>query len=288
MHRVKEISTILKCLQWTKNFLLFVPAFFAAVDWTPELVYHLFLAFFAFSCVASSVYVLNDWQDRFYDLRHPQKKHKLGDNSISTSYVMGLSALLLIFGLSCGFYLSNRVGVYLVLYWVLNLCYTFYLKRIPLFDLLPLILGYQLRLLIGGEIANGPPSLWLIAIIVALSLVLILQKRQYEVLVYLDQDIVLRPTIFYYSKLPLSLIIKVLYFFIALLYLSYCIFIIVGVDQKWPIIITVPLVFYCLFQFWKLSKNTLFKDALILYFTNWIFMLSTFIWLLIFYIALYQ
>lgn len=287
VQRIKQIAAILKCLQWTKNSLLFIPAFFAAVDWTPTLIFQLSLAFIAFSCVASAVYVVNDWKDYFYDLQHPNKQNKPNHISIALNKVILLSVSLLLIGFGLSFYLGTKVLIYTLIYWLINLAYTFFLKKIPLLDLLPLILGYQLRLLIGGEIANGPPSVWLISIILVISLVLLVQKRQFEVLFYLESEIILRPTIPFYVRLPLAQIIKVLYSLIALLYLSYCLFILQQDNQKWIILLTVPLVFACLYYFWKLSKVYLFKDALQLYFTNWLMMLSTFVWLLIFYIALY-
>ena len=60
---LRQFVRLIRMEHWVKNLFLFIPAFFAArlSEWS--LLQHAAGGFFAFSLVASSVYVLNDLFD---------------------------------------------------------------------------------------------------------------------------------------------------------------------------------------------------------------------------------
>ena len=62
----------IRTYQWIKNILVFIPLI-AARTFDPNLIFESVLAFFAFSCVASSVYIFNDLLDLDADRNHPRK-----------------------------------------------------------------------------------------------------------------------------------------------------------------------------------------------------------------------
>jgi 4-hydroxybenzoate polyprenyltransferase len=75
---------LLRPKDWAKNLFLFIPLFFAGeiTDWTK--ISAVFLGFLAFCCVASSIYIINDYKDIEDDRKHPVKcKRPLASGAVS-------------------------------------------------------------------------------------------------------------------------------------------------------------------------------------------------------------
>ena len=58
---------------WAKNTLLFLPLVLAH-DFSPAGIFRAGIAFLAFCCCASAIYLVNDLRDIDADRRHPQKR----------------------------------------------------------------------------------------------------------------------------------------------------------------------------------------------------------------------
>ena len=63
IYKIKNILRLLRVQQYIKNLLIFVPLFFAGQITDLELLLNVSIAFVAFSISASSIYILNDFQD---------------------------------------------------------------------------------------------------------------------------------------------------------------------------------------------------------------------------------
>lgn len=168
--------------QWVKNILVFLP-FILAHEWSSadkwiSAVY----AFFSFSLVASSVYVLNDIWDREADRHHPRKRHRpIASGALGLSAAWILVPVLLCAGLTLGWGLvSLEFAGVLVLYWVTTTGYTFYLKRKVLLDVLILAGLYTLRLYGGAVATDVIVSEWLMGFSLFFFLSLALIKRYTE------------------------------------------------------------------------------------------------------------
>lgn len=70
---IKSIIHVIRVRQWIKNLFLFIPSFFAGHLFKTEELFLVGIGAVAFSLVASGVYVLNDYRDRFVDRLHPTK-----------------------------------------------------------------------------------------------------------------------------------------------------------------------------------------------------------------------
>ncbi|MCC7299623.1 MAG: hypothetical protein IT583_00915, partial [Verrucomicrobia bacterium] len=66
----------LRVHQWVKNILVFLPMLLAHELTTPALYVKAVLAFFAFSFLASAIYVVNDLMDLHADQHHPRKQRR--------------------------------------------------------------------------------------------------------------------------------------------------------------------------------------------------------------------
>ena len=185
----KDLIKLARPYQYTKNLFVFLPAFFAFELSESDVLFNGTLAFIAFSLVASSVYILNDWVDKDDDRRHPEKKNR----PIASGRVSGVAAFifftaLVIPGAIIGYSVSLNVFLLLVVYFSLNLAYSLKLKHVPLLDITVIAAGFVLRLFVGSNATSVELSHWIIVITFLLALFLALAKRRDDVLIYLETN----------------------------------------------------------------------------------------------------
>ncbi len=164
--------------QWAKNLLVFLPLFLAQQFTDTVALVDTLIAFFAFSLVASGVYIVNDLVDIESDRQHPTKK----DRPFASGAASPLAGVLLAvacFGLGTVGALLVNVPFLLALlgYLVVTMAYSFLLKRRAIIDILTLGLLYTSRLFAGALAANVELSFWLLAFATFIFLSLALVKR---------------------------------------------------------------------------------------------------------------
>src|SRR5688572_16016833 len=120
---------------WAENGFLLVPVFFSAKLFDIVKMQHLVAGFFAFSFVASSIYILNDYRDMEEDRKHPVKSRRpLASGKVKPIIALVIAATLLI----TGFFLawvadkSLRFNAILSFYLILNVGYSLGLKNISI------------------------------------------------------------------------------------------------------------------------------------------------------------
>jgi 4-hydroxybenzoate polyprenyltransferase len=167
--------------QWVKNALVFLPALLAHHITNPAVLLPAVLAFLAFGCLASSVYVTNDLFDLAADRQHPRKRRRpfaAGVLSVRAGIYASLALLL------CALLLTALVGwnfgLVLAGYYLLTWAYSLRLKRIALLDVMTLAGLYTLRIIAGSAATHIEPSFWLLAFSVFLFLSLGFVKRYAE------------------------------------------------------------------------------------------------------------
>lgn len=207
--------------QWSKNFLIMVPAFFAGINFT-TIWENSLISFFGFSLICSGIYILNDFKDKDSDIYHPRKKGR--------SEKFATFSIKKVFLFSCSFFLIGLILLSIVQFNILNLGiiyllnglgYNYFFKRYAFLDIAVLIIGYIIRLLIGAYIANVPISLWLFGMIISLTSIFILMKRWSDVIVFNETGIVLRNTVLIYKKWNIYLMIKLILVGTFVFYCSY-------------------------------------------------------------------
>ena len=171
----------LRLHQWLKNLLVFVPLAMAHRFFEMDLLGRTFLAFLAFGLCASSVYLVNDLLDLQSDRHHPRKRQRpFATGELSFFWGLGLAPFLLCLSLLVSLLLPLSFLGTLAIYYVLNLSYSFYLKRIVLFDVIVLAGLYTLRVMAGSAAISVWPSSWLLAFSTFIFLSLALAKRYAE------------------------------------------------------------------------------------------------------------
>ena len=165
--------------QWSKNLLIFLP--YLAAHGSGSLISAV-VAFFAFSLMASSVYVLNDLIDLSSDRSHPRKRKRpfaSGAVPLSQGVVLGGTCLLASVLLSLVFLPPLFMAV-LFGYFVATLAYSLALKRRLMIDIVTLAGLYTLRIIAGGVASGVILSPWMLAFSMFLFLSLAAVKRQAE------------------------------------------------------------------------------------------------------------
>ena len=177
IHPLNSVIRAIRIHQWAKNVLIFVPLLLAH-DLRFHTVRNAVVAFFCFSIVASATYIVNDLLDIEADRRHPRKRHRpLASGDLSAIAGLGIVVLFLSLALVGARLLPPMFLSWLLVYLACTLAYSFYLKRIPLVDVLVLSGLYTVRLLVGGAATDTLISQWLAGFSVFLFFSLALVKR---------------------------------------------------------------------------------------------------------------
>jgi len=190
INKIKLITREIRVYQWLKNILIFFPLLMAHKVTDIQSFVNVIFAFFAFSLIASSVYVLNDLLDLESDRHHPRKKNRpFASGSLRLEWGFFMSPLLLAGGILLSIYLLPiDFFYYLLIYFILTTSYSFYLKKQPIFDVIILACLYTLRLVAGASAVQVQASPWLLGFSIFLFLSLAFIKRYQELLVMREQN----------------------------------------------------------------------------------------------------
>ena len=150
--------------------------------------------------------------------------------------LLAILAIIVISGsilMNTGIYSS----IILIVYLILNMLYSKFLKNIPIIDVICLVTGFVLRVVYGASIIDVEVSNWLYLTIISFSFYLALGKRRNELQAGTDTRVVLK----YYNK---DFLDKNMYMFLTLMIVFYSMWCvdasnIVKFDNK--LIFTVPI-----------------------------------------------
>jgi 4-hydroxybenzoate polyprenyltransferase len=183
------LPTLLRTLrpaQWLKNGIVPAAFFFAWRDpgqnvegWLP--VAQVALAVFCFCCVSSAVYQLNDLRDIEADRAHPVKRLRpLAAGALTVRAAVALAAALLLLAAAAALLLPPQFAWVAGAYVLMQVLYTFALKRVAYLDVFVIALGFVLRAVAGAAAVTVRISPWLLLCTFLLALFLALCKRRHE------------------------------------------------------------------------------------------------------------
>lgn len=233
--------------QWLKNFFIFLPLVFGQRLLDLPLFLKTLYVFFAFSLVASSMYLINDILDIKQDRLHPEKRNRpiaSGKIGILSSIILAL--ILIIIGLTWSFILNKNCGFIFIVYIALNYLYMKLLKNAVIIDVFCIGAFFYLRILIGGTISGVELSNWIIMCTVLLALFLAFNKRRYD----LEVSSKHRPVFSKYNQYFIDRMISVISSCVVMVYALYV------MDPKTVerfktnhLIYTIPFVLYGLLRY---------------------------------------
>ncbi len=181
------IIRLLRVKHYIKNTLVFVPLAFTGDPFNPQKMIVCALGMAAFCLLASTIYIINDIKDARIDALHPVKKMRpvacgaISHNEASCyaiTCLLGASLILIYIGIH--FCIPMTSYVYVVLYFLFSVLYSFGLKNIPILDIVILMSGFLFRIMFGADIAGTYVSSWLYLTVIAGSFYFGLGKRRGE------------------------------------------------------------------------------------------------------------
>lgn len=179
---LRAIAQTMRPKHWAKNVFLFVALVFDRKLTNSEAIIDTFAGVILFSLIASLVYIINDITDIEADRQHPTKKNRpiaAGRLPIRVAWIVAAVIVLFVFPLS--YLLSPEFTIVALVYLVLNLAYSKWIKHIVLLDIIVLASFYVLRVAAGValiEVARFSP--WLYVFTTFLALLIGTGKRRAE------------------------------------------------------------------------------------------------------------
>jgi len=219
-----ELFKLMRPHQYLKNLFIFLPLFFALKVTDVSLLSKVFIAFIAFSLTASAIYILNDYLDIEEDKLHPTKKNRpLASGTITKSQAIFAMIILLGIGFILMMTLSWKAVMIQIIYILLNLAYSTYLKHIAIIDVVIIAIGFVLRVFIGTAVTLLDTSMWIIVMTFLLALFLALAKRRDDVILFNNTGKKMRKVIDGYNIQFVDMAMTLMAGVVIVSYLMYCV-----------------------------------------------------------------
>lgn len=197
----KDYIRLIRVHQYVKNLVIFFPIFFFGQISDTNSLFSALLAFVFFSILASSVYIINDYMDREDDAKHPTKRFRpLASGVISPIEALAFITIFLMFAfIGSLLFLPFTVVLILATYFLLNIAYTLHLKKVAIFDITIISIGFVLRLFAGGYAIGVDISMWMILMTFLLAMFLAVAKRRDDIIILRKTGKVMRKSISGYN-----------------------------------------------------------------------------------------
>jgi len=166
---------------WLKNSFVFLPVIFSKELFQWDKFLQVLILALAFCFVSSAIYVLNDICDVENDRKHDVKKNRpIASGQISIPSACVLAIGLMIAGLGMAFWINLSSFILVVIYLVINMLYSKWLKKKAPIDCFCIAAGFILRVMVGGTIVSAGVSDWMFLTVLSLSLFMAFGKRRGE------------------------------------------------------------------------------------------------------------
>jgi 4-hydroxybenzoate polyprenyltransferase len=249
--KILEVVKSLRIQQWIKNLFVFAPLIFSQNVFNIPLLIKTFLAFVLFCILSGAAYILNDIQDLEEDKLHPLKsKRPLASERLKKNHALFACILFVLLGLAGAYFLNVYFFVVVLVYFILQIAYSIWLKHVVIIDVFLIAAGYFLRVIAGGLAIEVQISPWLFICTILIALFLALSKRRHE-LVLLDKSAEIhRPILKEYTPNLLDQMIAVV---TASTVISYCLYTVssetIAKFGTKNLLFTVPFVLYGIFRY---------------------------------------
>lgn len=254
---IKKYLKLIRLDHWIKNILLFAPLFFSL-----QISYKNFIssvaAFLAFSLTASAVYVINDIFDIESDRKHFKKKFRpLASGKISMAKALAVFFILLTAGMVISFNIPNNFFYVTVSYFLINILYSKWLKKISIIDVMVIAIGFVLRILAGAAAIAVAVSPWIILCTFFGALLLGFGKRKNEIDTLKKDSVDCRNVLSRYEKNFLNQLIALTS---GITIMSYALYAIdtqtVSHFKTSSLIYTIPFVVFGVFRYFQIIYTT--------------------------------
>jgi len=244
-----DIVRLIRPKQLIKNVFVFPALLFSRMFLQWAAVWHVLVAFVAFTFAAWCVYAFNDLIDAEADRAHPTKKLRpIAAGRITPKQAICIIVFWLAAALAVAALVNWMVLALIIAYLVINVLYSLWFKHHVLLDLFCIAAGFLLRIFAGGLAISVMVSPWLLLCSLFLSLLLASGKRRAELLLSLEEntDTALRPVLRQYNLPFLDLLVNTSLTCLTMCYVLYELLVNNGF---WLSSIAIVLVCYALFRY---------------------------------------
>ena len=180
--QIKNIVKSARPTHWVKNLAVFAALVFSGGIFDSELFRSTFWAFIVFSLATSACYLFNDLMDRKNDKLHPIKKNRpIAAGKFKVIDALFLAVVFAAFSVLLASFLSFFFLAGILIYIILQVAYTLFLKYIPVIDILVIATGFVIRVWAGAFVINAHLSVWFLLCVISGSLFLAAGKRKAEI-----------------------------------------------------------------------------------------------------------
>lgn len=242
--------------QWVKNVFVLAALVFDRKLLNLDALEQTLLAFVLFCFLASSVYIINDVLDLESDRNHPLKKNRpIASGKLPVSIALVVSFILLGIALAGAFFLSKGLLVICLIYFLLNLSYSKWLKHFPIIDVLVIAACFVLRVAAGVSVIEVQRfSPWLYVVTTLLALYIGFGKRRAEMSALVsDTPSAHRKVLSGYSIEYIDQMITVVSATTIIAYSLYT-FSAPNLPENHAMMLTIPFVLYGIFRYLYLIK----------------------------------
>jgi len=168
--------------QWTKNIIVYAALVFDQQFFHLEAFLRTTAGFLLFCLISSAVYIFNDLADVESDRQHPDKKHRpIASGKLPKPVAWAAGIALVVISLPIGYFLSPAFFAVLLVYFLLNLAYSLWLKHVAILDVLIIAAGFVLRVHAGVTLIHVERfSPWLYVLTTLFALYIGFGKRRSE------------------------------------------------------------------------------------------------------------
>jgi 4-hydroxybenzoate polyprenyltransferase len=178
---IKESIKVTRPIQWVKNLSVFASLIFSGNLYNESLFLDVFWTFIIFCLAASSTYIFNDIFDAPRDRLHPIKRNRpIASGKLPISLAILEALILASLALTLANMISSLVFVMILVYLLLQVGYSTFLKNIAILDIIIIATGFVIRVYAGAFAINAHLSVWFLLCVVSTALFLASGKRRAE------------------------------------------------------------------------------------------------------------
>jgi 4-hydroxybenzoate polyprenyltransferase len=235
--------------QWIKNVFVFAPLVFDVKLTEPLYLLRTIAGFILLCLVSGTVYILNDVVDQEKDRHHPRKRYRpIASGRLRMSAALAAAAVILALSIPTAYLLHPAFALVLVAYLLLQIAYSFGLKKIVIIDVMAIATGFVLRVAAGVPLVEAERfSPWMYTCMALLALFIGFNKRRHELVLLGEEAGAHRKNLQDYTLPLLDQIINIVTASTLVAYVLYTA-LAENLPENHAMMLTIPFVLYSLFR----------------------------------------
>jgi len=174
--------------QWLKNFALYGALIFTGLLYQKGAFGLVTQSFFVFTILSSATYIFNDLLDVRTDRLHPFKKNRpIASGELPIPIALFALIVGVFVGLSWAYSLNYFFFISCLVYLIIQVLYTGFLKKVAIVDVIVIALGYLIRVYAGAFAISAHMDVWFLLTVISASLFLAVGKRRGEMTLMISQ-----------------------------------------------------------------------------------------------------